>query len=31
MEAFENLKKTAITKVPAIKRFEIGSKTIEKK
>lgn len=31
MEAFENLKKTAINKVPAIKRLEIGTKTIEKK
>jgi hypothetical protein len=31
LEAFDNLKNTALTKVPAIKRFEIGSKTIEKK
>jgi hypothetical protein len=31
MEAFEQVKKTALTKIPAIKRFEIGVKTIEKK
>jgi len=31
LEAFDNLKNTALTKVPGIKRFEIGSKTIEKK